>query len=288
MKNNNLSEIIKRARREGWGVPHFNVHCLENARACVEAAHELKSPVIIAFTPSTIRFSGLYNLIGMISGLQNQYPEIPIFFHMDHHHNVEELIEGMKLGIKSVMIDNSLLPYEENVANTKLVVDFAKKIGDVNVEAELGLIPGVEDDLVISEAEAGTQYTSPETVLDFIKKTNVDSVAVAIGNAHGIYAHKPKLNIDILKKISAVSDIPLVLHGGSGLTLEQITSCIKNGVAKVNIGTELKPPFVNSLKKFFQDNPKEMDPRKFLEPAVNAIKEVAKQKIKICSSNNKI
>ena len=288
MEKKSLLSYLKKAKKEKWAVPHFNVHTLDNARACVEAAYELKSPIVIAFTPGSVNFSGFYSLLGVVSGLQKQYPSIPIFFHMDHYHSVDKIIDGIKAGVKSVMIDNSLLSYEKNVSNTKKVVNEARKAGNVVVEAELGLIPGVEDDLIIHPSEHKAQYTSPLVVLDFIKKTGIDSLAVAIGNAHGIYLKKPKLKINTLKDINAVTQIPLVLHGGSGLTDEQIRNCIKNGVAKVNIATELKPYFVKALRKFFSENEKEYDPRKYLAPAINAVKEVAMAKIKICQSNNKI
>ena len=283
----NSKELILKAYKNKYAIPAFNVHNLENMRACVQAAYKMQSPVILACTPSTFTFSGIKNIIAIANSLSDIYSNIPIVLHMDHHHDYESIKIGLENGIKSVMIDASSKSFAENVELTKKVVDLAKKYG-ATVEAELGAIPGVEDDLVVHHVLKDDPYTTPESVKKFVESTNVDSIAVAIGNAHGIYLSKPKLNINRLKEITNLIKIPLVLHGGSGLTDEQIQKCIDNGVAKVNIGTELKPPYANSLIKYFKDNPKGNDPRYFLAPAVKNIQKCAENRILCCRSSGTV
>lgn len=276
-------ELVLKAYKEKYAVPAFNVHNLENIRACVEAAQELKSPLILACTASTFKFSGIENIVAICKAM-SETAKIPIALHMDHHSNIEEIKKGLELGIKSIMIDASHHPFEENIEITKQVVEMCKKYG-ASVEAELGAIPGVEDDLSIDKID--TQWTDPFSVKTFCDETQVDMIAVAIGTAHGIYHTTPVLNIQRLKEIKEICSTPFVLHGGSGLTVEQVRNCIANGVAKVNIGTELKPPFANTLINFFKKNPNENDPRKFLTPVVEEIKKVVKEKILMCMSDGK-
>ncbi|ALV23523.1 hypothetical protein ASO20_02590 [Mycoplasma sp. (ex Biomphalaria glabrata)] len=289
----NTKKMILDAQKHGYAVPAFNIHNLENARACVEAAVEMKSPLILACTPSTFSFSGLEAVVGLVEGLQKQYPMIPIALHMDHHHTYEEIELGLKAGIRSVMIDGSSKSLQENIEYTKKVVTLAKKY-DATVEAELGAIPGVEDDLIVNHVLKDDPCTTPVAVKEFTEKTEVDSIAVAIGNAHGIYITKPVLNVARLKEIRKIVDTPLVLHGGSGLTLDQVRDCIKNGVAKFNVGTELKKPYISGIIEHYKkcntndyEDSKLNDPRYFLKDAINNIKKVAKEKIEMCMSNNR-
>lgn len=281
----NSKKIILEAYKYNYAVPAFNVHNLENMRACTEAAAKLNSPLILACTPSTFSFSGIKNIIAIANALSEQY-QIPLVLHMDHHHDFETIKIGLESGIKSVMIDASSKTFAENIELTKKVVRLARKY-DATVEAELGSIPGVEDELVVEHVLPNDPYTTPEMVKEFVEATNVDSIAVAIGNAHGIYHSKPVLNIKRLKEITEIIKIPLVLHGGSGLTDEQIQKCIASGVAKVNIGTELKPPYASALIDFFNAHPKENDPRNFLKPVVEKIKACASHRIICCMSVDK-
>ena len=282
----NSKKMLLRAHKKGYAVPAFNVHNLETIKAVVLAAYELSSPVIISCTPSTFRYAGMENIVKICEGLSLIY-NVPLVLHMDHHKDFNQIKKGLELGIKSIMIDGAALSYEENIEITRKVVHISRNY-DATIEAELGVIPGVEDDLNINEEECKHNFSKLEIdkILNFIEVTGVDSLALAIGNAHGIYKAKPQLNIDKLAEVRHVSDIPLVLHGGSGLTATQIRRCISHGVSKVNIGTELKYPFVNALKKFFKENPKCVDPRLYFTPAINAMKELAKEKIKICMCDN--
>lgn len=280
----NTKKIILQAQKGKYAIPAFNIHNLEDMRACVEAAYELSSPIILAATPGTFSFSGLKNIIAIANSLSEMYP-IPIALHMDHHHDFATIKAGIDNGIKSVMIDASSLSLKENITLTKKIMTYAIKF-DVSVEAELGKIGGVEDDLVVDQKDI--EYTSPSVVKKFVEETNVNSIAVAIGTAHGIYHTPPILNIELLKKIKVICSTPLVLHGGSGLSKNQIQSCIANGCAKVNIGTELKAPFATSIyKSLYQDITKN-DPRQYLKQAVIDLKKLVKTKIAICKSINKI
>ncbi|WP_434414369.1 ketose-bisphosphate aldolase [symbiont of Argiope bruennichi] len=279
----NLKKMLLKAQKYHYAVPAFNVHNLENIRACVNAAVKLRSPLILACTPSTFKFSGLEEIIAICSSYSKKY-DIPIALHMDHHHTINQIAEGLDHGIRSVMIDASHFSLNKNIELTKEVVELSEKY-DATVEAELGTISGVEDDLEVEHQEDA--WITPEIVKDFVEKTEVDCLAVACGTAHGIYFKKPVLNVKLLEEVKKICNIPLVLHGGSGLTKEQIRSCIKAGVCKVNIGTELKAPYANSLKNFFASNPKNNDPRLFLDAAVKEIQKVCEEKILICMSNNR-
>ena len=277
------NQMLLDAQKGGYAVPAFNIHNLETIQVVVETANELKSPVILAATPSTVKYAGIEYLISMIETASNKY-DIPIAFHLDHHEDIESIKKAILLGCKSVMIDASHHPFEENIKIVKEVVDFAHRY-DVTVEAELGKLVGQEDDLIVDESESS--YTDPKLAKEFVEKTGVNSLAVAIGTAHGLYKNEPKLDYDRLKEIRKVVDIPLVLHGASGVPFDSVRETIKDGICKVNIATELKIPFAESLKEFFLKNPNESDPRKYLIPAKEAMKKVVVDKILMCKSDNR-
>ncbi|WP_418964991.1 tagatose bisphosphate family class II aldolase [Cetobacterium sp.] len=277
------NQMLLDAQKGGYAVPAFNIHNLETIQVVVETANELKSPVILAATPSTVKYAGIDYLINMIETASEKY-DIPIAFHLDHHEDVESIKKAILLGCKSVMIDASHHPFEENVKIVKEVVDFAHRY-DVSVEAELGKLVGQEDDLVVDESESS--YTDPKLAKEFVERTGVNSLAVAIGTAHGLYKNEPKLDYERLKEIKKVVDIPLVLHGASGVPFNSVRETIKDGICKVNIATELKMPFAESLKEFFLKNPNESDPRKYLIPAKEAMKKVVVDKILMCKSDNR-
>ena len=182
------------------------------------------------------------------------------------------------------MIDASHEAYEDNIRIVSEVVEYAHKF-DATVEAELGRLGGQEDDLVVDEKDA--MYTNPEQARDFVEKTGIDSLAVAIGTAHGLYKGKAKLDFDRLKEIRAKVDVPLVLHGASDVPDELVKKAIELGICKVNIATDLKIPFSDAVKRYFNDNPNANDPRKYMTPGKEAMKEVVKHKILLCGSNGK-
>lgn len=275
--------LLEDARKGGYAVPAFNIHNLETVQVVVEAANELNSPVILAATPGTVGYAGEDYLINIMKAAAKN-SNVPIAYHLDHHEDVEAIERSIKLGSKAVMIDASALPYEENIAKVKSVVDFAKKY-DVSVEAELGKLVGVEDDLVVDESES--QLTDPELANDFVERTGIDSLAVAIGTAHGLYKSEPNIDFERLEKIEKKVDVPLVLHGASDVPDETVKRCIELGICKVNIATELKIAFSDQLKKYLKENPEANDPRKYMKDAKASMKELVKKKILLCNSNDK-
>lgn len=276
-------EMLLKAQREGYAVPAFNIHNLETVRAVVEVAEELRSPLIIAGTPGTFKFSGCEYMEAIIE-TASDIASVPIAMHLDHHEDIEDIKHLIRLGCKSVMIDGSHKPLEENISITKEVVEYAHKY-DCTVEAELGILGGQEDNLDVSLKDA--KYTKPNQASEFVERTGVDSLAIAIGTAHGLYKEEPKLRFDILEKVKELVDVPLVLHGASGVPSEQVKKAISLGICKVNIATELKIPFADAVKKHFNNNPEVNDPRKYLTPGVEAMKEVVREKIMMCGSNNR-
>ncbi|MGL4911486.1 MAG: tagatose bisphosphate family class II aldolase [Romboutsia sp.] len=276
-------EMLIKAQKEGYSVPAFNIHNLETIQVVLEAASDLKSPVILAATPSTVKYADENYLLAIIEKA-SEINNIPVTFHLDHHENVEDIKRIITLGCKSVMIDASKYEFKKNVEIVKDIVDFAHSYG-ATVEAELGKLGGVEDDLVVDEKDSF--LTNPDEAVEFVKLTGVDSLAVAIGTAHGLYKSEPKLDFDRLEKIRSMVDIPLVLHGASGVPLEAVQKATDLGICKVNIATELKMPFSKAIKEYFIENPEASDPRQYLVPAKRAMYDVVVDKIKMCKSENK-
>lgn len=277
-------EMLLKAQREGYAVPAFNIHNMETLQVVAETAMEMKSPVIIAGTPSTIEdYAGPDYIKAMAEVAANKY-DVPIAIHLDHFEDVDAIKRDIDIGFKSCMIDASKKPFEENIAIVKDVVEYAHRY-DAVVEAELGKLGGREDDLVVDEKD--TRYTNPDDAAEFVNKTNVDSLAIAIGTAHGLYKGEPKLDFERLKEIRSKVSIPLVLHGASDVPDELVKEAISLGICKVNVATDLKIPFANAVKKFFNENSKESDPRKYMTPGKEAMKEIVKHKIEVCGSANR-
>ena len=276
-------EMLIKSQEEGYAVPAFNIHNLETIQVVLDAARDLKSPVILAATPSTVKYADENYLLAIIEKA-SEINNIPLTFHLDHHENVEDIKRIIKLGCKSVMIDASKYEFRKNVEIVKDIVDYAHKYG-ATVEAELGKLGGVEDDLKVDEKDSF--LTDPNEAVEFVKATGVDSLAVAIGTAHGLYKSEPKLDFDRLEKIRSMVDIPLVLHGASGVPYDAVQNAIEKGICKVNIATELKIPFSNAIKEYFNENPNASDPRQYLVPAKKAMYDVVVEKIKMCKSENK-
>lgn len=276
-------QMLLNAQEERYAIPAFNIHNLETIQVVLKAANDLKSPVILAATPSTVKYAGEEYLLAIIeqgSKLNN----IPVTFHLDHHENVDDIKRIITLGCKSVMIDASKHPFVENVKIVKDIVDFAHNYG-ATVEAELGKLGGIEDDIIVNEKDLF--LTDPSEAAKFVKLTGVDSLAIAIGTAHGLYKSEPKLDFDRLEKIRDVVDVPLVLHGASGVPFEAVQNAIDKGICKVNIATDLKVPFSTSIKEYFNEHPDTSDPRQYLVPAKKAMYDVVVKKIKMCKSEQK-
>jgi tagatose 1,6-diphosphate aldolase GatY/KbaY len=276
--------MLEDAKKNKYAVGAFNVHNLETLKAVAKAAYEMRSPLILQTTPGTIKHAGEDYIAAMAKVASEKY-DIPIALHLDHGNSFDLVVKCIRAGYTSVMIDGSELSYEQNVELTKKVVEVAHAVG-VTVEAELGSIVGVEDDMYVKEDKSA--FTDPEMAADFVEKTGVDSLAIAIGTAHGMYKGEVKLDFERLKEIASLVDIPLVLHGASGVPDELVKKAIALGICKLNIATELKIPFANAIKEVFKNNPDESDPRKFLAPGEKAIEEVVKEKIKLFGCGERV
>ena len=292
--------------QEAYAVGAFNISNLESLLAVVEAAVEEKSPVIVAVTPSSIRYAGLAFFEKIVKTAAKPAP-VPMSLHLDHGEDVETASKCIEAGFTSVMIDGSHLKFEGNIALTKRVVNLAHPKG-VSVEAELGRLAGVEESTV-EEREA--VLTDPDAAEEFVKRTDVDALAVAIGTSHGAYKFKgePKLDFERLKLIREKVGIPLVLHGASsvpswiiekavkygaelggakGIPEEHIRKAISLGIAKINIDTDLRLAFTATVREFLVKSPKMFDPRKILGSAKEAMKEVVKSKMLLFRSSGKV
>ncbi len=237
--------LLLDAKKKGYAIGAFNVANMEMTMGTIRAAEELKSPIILQIAEARLNHSPL-ELIGPMMIDAAREANIPIAVHLDHGTTMNTIKKALDMGFKSVMIDGSLLKIEENITLTNEVINLSKKY-DADVEAEIGVVGGSEDD----SEDIKTRYTSTEDAYKFATSTHVDALAIAIGNAHGIYKSKPNLCIDILKKINNSIDTPLVLHGGSGLSEEDFKNCIKNGIHKINVATATFNSVVNNLKSNF-------------------------------------
>ncbi|KNC93960.1 tagatose bisphosphate family class II aldolase [Trabulsiella odontotermitis] len=276
--------MLKKAQHQGFAVPAFNIHNLETLQVVVETAASLRSPVMLAGTPGTYRYGGVGSLIALTNALAQEH-QIPLVLHLDHHEESEDIFNKVRAGIRSVMIDGSHFPFEENIAHVKAVTDFCHAY-DVSIEAELGRLGGQEDDLIVDDKDSA--YTSPDAAAEFVQRTSIDSLAVAIGTAHGLYTHEPRLDFARLEQIRNRVEVPLVLHGASGLTEADIQQCIRLGICKVNVATELKIAFADALKAYFRENPTANDPRHYMQPAKAAMKQVVTRIIGVCGSEDKL
>ncbi|MBB5335510.1 tagatose bisphosphate family class II aldolase [Pectinatus brassicae] len=276
-------QMLLEAQKNRYAVPAFNIHNMETLQVVVNTAAKMHSPLIIAATPSTVAYADPAYLVAMAQAAAQQN-NIPIALHLDHHEDPSVIEKDIDTGFSSCMIDASKLPFEENIAKVKTVVAYAHKY-DVTVEAELGKLVGKEDDIEVADTDA--IYTDPDDAVEFIKQTNIDSLAVAIGTAHGLYKGKPHLDFDRLQALRKQIDIPLVLHGASDVPDDMVQKTIELGITKVNIATDLKIPFSAAVKDFFQNNPTASDPRKYMTPGKEAMQKIVEHKINVCKSANR-
>ena len=274
-------KMLLDAKKGGYAVGAFNVENMEMVKAVISAAEELKAPVMLQTTPSTVKYGTLETFFGMVSA-EAKKATVPVCLHLDHGSSFELAMQALQAGYTSVMIDGSHEEFEDNVAVTKKVVDVAKVFG-VPVEAELGKVGGKEDDL---ECDEDTN-TDPAEAAEFAKRTGVDSLAVAIGTAHGFYAGTPVLDKERVSEIKKVVDCPLVLHGASGLTEADVKECVERGMCKVNFATELRVAYTDACKKLYAENPDTFDPKKFGTVAMEAVKELVKDRMTMCGCNGK-
>ena len=281
-------ELINEYKKEGKAIAHFNISNLDQARAIVEVAEELKQPVIIGASEGERDYMGVEMVRTIVNELNQEY-EVPIFLNSDHTYTLEQVQEVVEAGYDSVIVDGAKLPYEENVALVKSCVDFVRSYEEKNgkrvlVEAELGYI-GQSSSLNTALPEGVTEanLTTPDQAKDFILRTGIDMFAPAIGNVHGmlIDAEEPKLHIERLKEITAVVDVPLVLHGASGNTDEDLKNSIDNGIAIIHINTEIRKAFRDGEMNYLAEHPNEVAPYKFGHEGQEEMKKVVRAKMEL-------
>lgn len=275
-------ELLLDAQKNGYAVGAFNVENMEMVQAVVAAAEELKSPVIMQTTPSTVKYASPEMFYANVA-VAAKDASVPVVMHLDHGSSFELAVHAFRAGYTSIMIDGSHSVFEENIAITKSVVDVCHA-GNVPVEAELGKVGGKEDDL---DGGNGGGYTVPSEAVEFVEKTGIDSLAVAIGTAHGVYKGTPKLDVERLSEIREVVSIPLVLHGTSGVPDEAVKECIRRGICKVNYATDLRIAFSNGVKEYLTANPDAFDPKKYNAVGREKVKEYVMSKMHVCGSNGR-
>ena len=302
-------EMFEKSMKEGYAIGAFNVNNMEIIQGIVDAAAEQKSPVILQASSSAIKYAKINYLMKMVEAAVEEHPEIPIAIHLDHGPDFETCKMCVDNGFTSVMFDGSKYDFEENIRLTKEVVDYAHAHGVV-VEAELGKLAGIEDDVNVAASDA--MYTDPEQAEEFVRRTGVDSLAIAIGTSHGAYKFKgeAKLRFDILKQIKErIPNTPIVLHGASTVIPELVNMCNEyggnipgakgvpdeilheasvSGVSKINVDTDLRLAMTAGIRKVFVEDPSAFDPRKYLTPARELVKQTVAHKMKdVFGSANK-
>jgi len=274
-----LKEIIDIAEKGGFCIPAFNVYNTETVMGVVKAAEEAKAPVIIQVYPRLLNEEVGYYLCPAIVAAARK-ASVPVCFHLDHGPSELEVQKALRWGATGIMYDGSVHPFEENVANTKHIVDICGSI-DISVEGELGHVGSVNDD-------AMDDFTDPAEAAEFVKRTGVTCLAVLIGNAHGHYKKTPKIDIDRIKAIrEATGGIPLVLHGGSGIPDEQVKAAIKAGIRKMNIGTDVCCAFAEGTKEILDDPNRSLAVDLFMKKPIDTVKEMALDKIKLVGADGK-
>ena len=270
------NDLLIKAKNGGYAVPAFNVDNLESVLGVLNAASVLSKPIIIQTIPRTLKYGGISTYCALVRANYKGGADIAI--HLDHGGDLQVCKDCIEAGYTSVMIDGSMLAFEDNVKLTKQVVEMAHANG-VSVEAELGTIGGKE------ETEGQIKYTEVDEAVKFVEMTGVDCLAIGVGTAHGVYKGTPHIAIDRIKEIADVVDIPLVLHGASGLSDEVITNCIKAGISKINFATHLRQAFTKGLKEGLASKDATYDPKTYLPYAIKAVQEVAMGIIKLCQPN---
>ncbi|RBW68692.1 class II fructose-bisphosphate aldolase [Bacillus taeanensis] len=279
-----MKEMLEKAKAESYAVGQFNLNNLEFTQAILQAAQEENSPVILGVSEGAGRYMGGFKtVVAMVKALIEEYNvTVPVAIHLDHGSSFESCAKAIHAGFTSVMIDASHHPFEENIATTAQVVELAH-IHGVSVEAELGVVGGQEDDVVAE----GVIYADPEECRELVKRTGIDCLAPALGSVHGPYKGEPNLGFTEMEEIGASTGVPLVLHGGTGIPTKDIQKAISYGTAKINVNTENQIASAKVLREVVAEKPNEYDPRKFLGPAREAIKETVQGKMREFGSSNK-
>ena len=298
----NTKEMFKKAYEGGYAIGAFNVNNMEIVQGITEACQELKAPVILQVSAGARKYANHTYLVKLVEAAVKENPNIPIALHLDHGASCEICKDCIDGGFTSVMFDGSSKPYEENVEEARRVAEYAHKY-NVTVEAELGKLAGIEDDVKVEDDKA--QFTDPDEVQDFVTRTGVDSLAIAIGTSHGAYKFKPgtkpQLRFDVLEAVEKnLPGFPIVLHGSSsvpqnfveeinkyggnmpgaiGVPEDQLRQAAKSAVCKINIDSDLRLAMTATIRKFFAEHPDKFDPREYLKPAREAIRQMVAHKI---------
>jgi fructose-bisphosphate aldolase class II len=275
------AELLQDAKRKTYAIGAFSAHTPEMVQAIMEAAALERSPVLIQIGQRAIRYCGFAELVDAIRRFDRS-ADVPVIIHLDHGKSFEQAIEAIQAGCTSVMYDGSHHPLDVNIAHTKDVVRAARAVG-IAVEAELGKIAGVEDDLSVNEKDA--YYTDPEQALEFYRQTQVDSLAVAIGSAHGLYKSAPKLDIGRLREISGLLHIPIVLHGGSGIPGDQIRLAIEAGIGKINVDTELRAAYTEGVRAALEQFGPSNDVYPLARTGADRVRELVRDKMRLFGSS---
>lgn len=273
-------KMLLDAQAGHYAVGAFNVENMEMAQAIISAAEELRAPVILQTTPSTVRYAGTGMYAAMVAALA-QEATVPVAMHLDHGDSFALCAQALRSGYTSVMIDGSKLPLEENIALTYKVSEMCAAVG-VPVEGEIGRVGGKEDDL---ESDGG--YTIPEEAVRFEKESGLFSMAVGVGTAHGFYKEKPQLNKELITTLRGMLQAPMVLHGASGLSDEDVKDCIRRGICKVNFATELRAAYTEGVKAVLAENPKTFDPKAYGKEARQRVKALVMERMLVCGCDGK-
>jgi fructose-bisphosphate aldolase, class II len=276
-----LKQLFREHKGKG-AIGAFNVHCLEMLPAMLEGAKESEVPIIIQTSPGTAEYIGFDLLVSSIKTLADRL-DVNVCLHLDHCKDINLIKKAIDAGYTSVMYDGSSLPLEENIRNTQVVVEYARA-NDVSVEGEVGTIGGAEEGIVVSEADV--MYTKPEDAYRFVNETGVDAIAVAIGTTHGQYKSKANIHFDLLEELSTnIDGAGLVLHGGTGVSEEDMKRCVRHGMKKINVGTELNKSYIDEVSKHFSGATPLTSLRKLFSPANLRIKEIVVEKSRLFRVN---
>ncbi|MGN0363758.1 MAG: ketose-bisphosphate aldolase [Bilifractor sp.] len=299
-----MKQILKDSRKRAvsdldsryprYAVGAFNFSTIPEMVGIVEGARRKNAPVILMASLGAIKYIGSLELIAETAkGIAKTYPEVPFTLHLDHATDLEQIEQAVVAGFTNVMIDASKEDFDINIDKSRRIADFAHKhspygVDGCSVEAELGMLAGHEDNIHVSAEDAGKAYTDPALVPEFVEKTGIDALAVAIGTAHGFYKAAPKIRFDLLEEIRGCTDIPLVLHGGTGVPDEDFRKCVAMGMSKINVGTGLKKVYTDAVRKTINELPvDEYDPRKIVGPGRYAISDAIADKCDLFNATGK-
>lgn len=279
----NMKDMLIKAKKEKYAVPHFNINNLEWTRFILEECENLKSPVILGVSEGAAKYMGGYEVVAdMVKALVNSLNiTVPVALHLDHGSNFENCKKALDAGFTSVMIDASKYELEENIIITKEVVEYARKF-NATVEAEIGHIGGEEDGV-----NGGILYADTDECIKLVSVTNIDALAPALGSVHGLYKGEPKLEFNLMNEIGNKTNMPLVLHGGTGIPERQIKEAIRCGTTKINVNTELQIAWTKGVREFLKENENVYDPRKVIKSGEINMKNAIKEKVELFGSLNK-